>query len=150
MGKGDYTYLKMIISLQVFQYLGPKNNEIQSVLCSSLLFSCVRKLFQQFFLPQGCYRLLALSILSSISFVQHCMPLCPFLCFFFLESGGRISPSISNVDDALSGKVGFEKSSLNLSELSPRLCVYLEQQPDTVGKLHATFGDGGRRKNSAI
>lgn len=62
---------------------------------------------------------------------------------------GRISPHISNVDDSLFGKVGFEKSSLNLSELSPRLCVYLDQQPDTVGKLHATFGEGGK-KDSAL
>lgn len=59
----------------------------------------------------------------------------------FFEHGGRISPSIYRVDDALFGQVGFENSSLNLSELSPRVCVYLDQQPDTVGKRHATPGD---------
>lgn len=107
-------------------------------------FSCVRN-SQQFSLPQGYCGLLYCQYFSPFplsSTIRLSVP--------FFERGGRISPSISNVDDALFGKVGFEKNSLNLSELSPRLCVYLDQQPDTVGKLHATFGDGGKERFCSV
>lgn len=99
---------------------------------------------QQVSLPQGYCGLLDCQYFSPFplsSTIRLPVPL--------FERGGRISPSISNVDDALFGKVGFEKSSVNLSELSPRLCVYLDQQPDTVGKLHAPFGDV-EKKDSAL
>jgi hypothetical protein len=32
------------------------------------------------------------------------------------------------------------KNNLNLSELSPRLCVWLDQQSDTVGKAQPVLG----------